>query len=230
MDEASRAWQDATKCRLDSMQMQLVAQAELISDLKREVQALKQPPKNENYYQNLLEQLTNGKHMHIPGIGRTDVTTNDAHMEIKRWHRYQEVPGQLAKYQSKCPRPRSVVYFFGSMPSNERVRNIQNLMVAHGIEMNYFDDYEDTIHRVEMPSEKEPDHLISDWITDNIRRSPSCVLSQPACWKRFHAAHPAEKQKDLYRELISRIGCKPTQQDAIKRSRGWAGFLLKGDD
>ena len=77
--------------------------------------------------------------MTISGVGTTDITTDDAHIEIKNWGRFQEVPGQLAKYQQAVKRPQSHVYFFGPEPPKQRYEQIHELMEAANIRMFSFD-------------------------------------------------------------------------------------------
>ncbi len=95
--------------------------------------------KKESYYQQLLEKKLNGKRLYIAGVGITDITTPDMHVEIKRWSRYHEVPGQLAKYQQGCRRTKSAVYFFGTIPSLGRQQQIAALMAASRINMYSID-------------------------------------------------------------------------------------------
>lgn len=91
-------------------------------------------PKTEKHFQAILSEKLGAAHMYI-AVGITDITTDDAHIEIKRWGRYQEVPGQLAKYHQAVPRPRRCVYFFGDEPGPERYGQILELMKDAGIEV-----------------------------------------------------------------------------------------------
>ncbi len=114
--------------------------AELVA-VRAEVEALqilfndRKGQKKESYYQKFLERKLNAKRLYLPDVGITDLTTSDAHIEIKNWDRYQQVPGQLATYQQAAHRARSVVYFFGAMPRFTRVQQIRRLMKRHQIEM-----------------------------------------------------------------------------------------------
>jgi hypothetical protein len=95
--------------------------------------------KNEEHYQKVLESQLAATHLHIPGVGVTDLTTPDSHIEIKRFRDYHVVPGQLAKYNRVVPRPRKCVYFFGPLPKQQRLVFIADLMAESGIEMYIFD-------------------------------------------------------------------------------------------
>jgi hypothetical protein len=100
--------------------------------------------KNEDYYQSLLSARMNAGHMSITGVGTTDITTADAHIEIKKWSGYHEVIGQLAKYNRAVKRPRLCVYFFGPEPKKERYEQILDLMTEANIEMYSFDASDET--------------------------------------------------------------------------------------
>ena len=52
----------------------------LLTDRVRKLELGKEKP--EKHYQKLVEGLTGGKHLHIPGVGFTDVSTADAHIEV----------------------------------------------------------------------------------------------------------------------------------------------------
>lgn len=69
--------------------------------------------KLESYYQTLVEGLLKTGHHHVRGVGFTDVTLDNAHVEIKNARRYHETPGQLLKYALADPRPYYVVILFG---------------------------------------------------------------------------------------------------------------------
>ncbi|KAJ3048925.1 hypothetical protein HK097_010067 [Rhizophlyctis rosea] len=49
--------------------------------------------KDEIYYQGILEKKLGAKHLHLPGVCYTDLTTDDAHM--KEWSDYHVLPGQV---------------------------------------------------------------------------------------------------------------------------------------
>ena len=69
--------------------------------------------KLELYYQRLLEQYLNAKHMRLE-CGITDITTSEFHVEIKKWGSYKQVYGQLEVYQAQCWRPKLYAVFFGT--------------------------------------------------------------------------------------------------------------------
>jgi hypothetical protein len=89
----------------------------------------------ERYYQTILAEKLGAGHMRIAGVGVTDITTPDAHIEVKHWGRYQEVPGQLAKYNQAVPRARLCAYFFGEEPIPERYGQILELMKTFNIDV-----------------------------------------------------------------------------------------------
>lgn len=139
--------------RLDKQEAEMGAQREEIMILRGKVMTLEdentalrsvvgsrnQPKKLERYYQNFLAAKLGYGHCPIERVGVTDITTPDAHIEIKKWADYQMVIGQLAKYQQALPRTKKAVYFFGDEPGNERFGQIVALMKDADVEMYSFD-------------------------------------------------------------------------------------------
>src|SRR4051794_3035724 len=87
------------------MQQEVVQLKLTLAALKEEVEDMKAVKHNEPYYQTILEKKIGAGHMHIEGVGTTDITTDDTHIEIKRWTRADEIIGQLGRYNSAVPRP-----------------------------------------------------------------------------------------------------------------------------
>ncbi len=131
--------EDSVSSRLEALEARLDT---VIAAQAREIAGLKNVTvqKREAYYQRLVENLLQGNHLHIPGVGQTDVTTSEQHAEVKRWSRYHEVLGQLTKYQQASPRAKLAVYFFGPRPNANRVQSIEHTMAAHNIHMFSFAD------------------------------------------------------------------------------------------
>ena len=117
-----------------------------VACLKAAIADLETQRKAETHFQAILEAEFGCGHMHIAGVGTTDITTEDAHIEIKRWGKFQEVLGQLQKYQAAQPRPRSCVYFFGPKPASKRMNMILELMISAGIEVYSF-GVDDSVER-----------------------------------------------------------------------------------
>ncbi len=151
---------------IETLQNTVAAQAIVIAQ-----QTKLSKTKNENYYQQILEDAFNTGHLHLPGVGVTDLSTNTAHIEIKNWIRYQQVPGQLATYQQASRREKSIVYFFGKPPSAVRLEQIERLMEACEIQMFSFDE-DDNIreHRCTLTTTKtEKSH--NQWLKHNLIKS-----------------------------------------------------------
>lgn len=66
---------------------------------------------NETYYQRIVERHLGSSHMKLQHC-ITDITTESAHAEIKRWTRFAECIGQLMTYQIQHPRAESHAYMF----------------------------------------------------------------------------------------------------------------------
>jgi hypothetical protein len=143
------------RLKLESNEARLKpTEAENISLLGRVAQleeTLKRPRKNERYYQRLLEERLGAKHHHLSGIGTTDLTTDDAHIEIKKWSDYDDVPGQLAKYEQKLHRARKMACMFGPTPEKARLRFIFELFTKSKIEMYSFDANDELIRHTATP-------------------------------------------------------------------------------
>ncbi len=159
---------------------QLAAQSQIIAQHAAQIRCLQRgSKKTETYYQKLLEKKLNAQRKDIPGVGITDLTTDDAHIEIKLWHKYHQVPGQLAAYQQGSFRNKSIVYFFGMPPTLSRLNQIQTLMTAHGIQMFSIDD-DDLITEHKHKQEVERDtsdslhrQALHEWLFNNIVQSSS---------------------------------------------------------
>lgn len=73
----------------------------------------------EKEYQHHLEKELNGKHLkNTHGI--TDITTEDTHVEIKKWSDYKSALGQLLSYNNAIPKENLSVYFFGYYPEEKK--------------------------------------------------------------------------------------------------------------
>src|SRR3954466_5423410 len=75
--------------------------------------------KRESYYQTLLENLLNSEHHYLGGAGITDLTLNNAHVEIKEGRKYNQTCGQLLKYHLARPRKYLVAVLFGPLPDRD---------------------------------------------------------------------------------------------------------------
>ena len=152
---------------------QSAQQRQLVAAMRKE-----NKKKRETYYQTLLEGKLNAKRSRIPGVGTTDLTTNDAHIEIKNWDNYMKVPGQLASYHQGLPRAKSAVYFFGILPTLKRVNHIRTLMTAHKIAM-YSIDEDDEIVDYPLPpvqvNNAPDDHAVAfdDWFNNHSVLKPN---------------------------------------------------------
>ena len=67
----------------------------------------------EKFFQKVLESIYGGSHMKFEG-GESDITTDDAHVEIKRWTCWKEIEGQLSAYNYFSKRNKLIACCFGS--------------------------------------------------------------------------------------------------------------------
>ena len=184
-------------------------QAASIERLEKEVASVVTVKRKEAYYQDFLERQLGGQRLVIPGIGITDVTTDNMHCEIKSWIGYHQVPGQLSKYNLRAPRRRLCVYFFGPVPSARKIETIEELMQRHGIEM-YSIDENDAI--VKHGNESYQHALGADldrfneWLQENVVAAPGYRVHI----HRFENVYMAETGNSLSKghvgKLLRRLG------------------------
>lgn len=102
-----------------------------INKLAQQLELLK-VKKSEKFYQSILEEHLGGKHLAIPGIGTTDVPTDDMHVEIKEWKDWKAAIGQILAYNHGEKRAKLAIYLFG--PKCERypdaIKCIQSLGIS----------------------------------------------------------------------------------------------------
>jgi hypothetical protein len=177
-----------------------------LAAVRAEVAQNRAAKRDEKYYQRLLERELGSGHLHIAGVGTTDITTPEAHVEIKRWSDADKVIGQLAKYNNALPRQRNCAYFFGPKPCTKRVGDIFNILRAAGIEMYHIDEF-DVIHRHELTEGDASNSLrenVRNFVSDHLFRStnPDKVL----LWKDVH-----NRYKPLYAKVRG-----PILQDELR--------------
>ncbi len=85
-----------------------------------------QAKKNEEFYQNILEKHFKATHKKLP-IGITDITTEDTHIEFKRWNCWREAFAQLILYNSHDPKEKLHACFFGEYTQSAKNLAIQSL-------------------------------------------------------------------------------------------------------
>jgi len=103
-----------------------------ISKLEQQVELMK-TKKSEKFYQSILEEYLGGTHMSIDGIGTTDITTDDMHVEIKEWKEWKAALGQILAYNHGEKRDKLAVYLFG--PKCVRYSFAIDCMQTLGIEV-----------------------------------------------------------------------------------------------
>jgi len=242
---------DALLAGMQSLQQQLTAQAEEMAALKQETISLRakvmaledenkrlrsaggrQPKKAERYYQNLLAAKLGFGHCPISRVGVTDITTPDTHIEIKNWRDYDDVPGQLQKYQKALKRPNQCVYFFGEEPGNERFGQIIELMKDANIEVFSFDS-NDHIRKHDIV-EPEPDHfdkfaeahIVEE---DGARLGFLDLRSAFMVWAEKEKRTIPQKSKLLHL-FTSKLGARYHNQLDGTWLNGWRNKRLKAED
>lgn len=187
--------------------------------------------RNEKYYQTLLEGQLGGKHLSIPNVGITDITTEDSHVEIKHWKNYHSVPGQLQKYHMAVPRKRKCVYLFGKPKSGKRLQQIIHLFALSNIEMYWFGP-DDEILRPADSQPSDASEIVQRFVHD-------CMVLDTREWiewtalsrafKKWSAEHEyvqgREMKRDTMKTLFAKYGVKYAQPKVdgktVTRVIGW---------
>ena len=214
---------ETLRAEVDSLKESCSLQALEIAALKEEIAALKAQNRDEVHYQELLEKELGGGHVTISGVGTTDITTADAHAEIKRWTRSHEVMGQLAKYQRAMPRPRSCVYFFGPKLSSKKTNDIVELMKGAGIEM-YSIDVEGVVKRHDAVMDVAQ-QKVTEFVQKYLVRSVDCkrILPWIELKDRFNIHSKITLTRTDLRKRLKTLGVH--YQDSSVDGNKFTGFL-----
>jgi hypothetical protein len=96
-------------------------------------------PPNERFFQKVVEKYLGKSHMKV-GFSITDATTDNAHVEIKRWKRYKEAIGQLSTYDTLLPRPERHAYMFDEVScSAAKIQEAKKVMARENIKLYTFE-------------------------------------------------------------------------------------------
>lgn len=107
-----------------------------ISDLKQK----EAEKKKEKYYQNLTENLYGEILLsRQTEHGEIDVHLSDKIIELKHWRSYKSALGQLLAYGNNNDKNLFVV-FFGPIPSQEKLKSVEDLFTTYNIQISYFDE------------------------------------------------------------------------------------------
>jgi hypothetical protein len=109
---------------------------------------LLQVKKNEDFYQDILEKYFKATHKRL-AIGITDITTEDTHIEIKRWSCWREAFAQLILYNSHDPKEKLYACFFGEFAQPAKTLAIASLKQQNIICFE-LQNTQDVIHMVNL--------------------------------------------------------------------------------
>jgi hypothetical protein len=107
-----------------------------------------QSKKNEDFYQDILEKYFKATHKRL-AIGITDITTEDTHIEIKRWSCWREAFAQLILYNSHDPKEKLYACFFGEYAQPAKTLAIASLKQQNIICFE-LQNTQDAIHMVNL--------------------------------------------------------------------------------
>ena len=105
------------------------------------------------WYQRVVETYLGATHMRL-GHCITNVTTDIAHAEIKRWKSFVTAMGKILRYKTLCPRPESHVYMFDETCSTEHRIEAARVMTLAGIRVFTFEFDHDTVYIIEYATRK----------------------------------------------------------------------------
>lgn len=91
----------------------------------------------------MLEEFLGGTHQ-VVSSGVTDVTTENAHIEIKEWTSWKMAVGQILCYNSDVPKPNLAIYFFGKY-GNDSKKHVLSKLETFGIKAYEFEELEDGV-------------------------------------------------------------------------------------
>jgi hypothetical protein len=127
--------------------------------------------RNEMYYQKFLEKQLGATHEQTK-YGITDISTQDYHIEIKRWNDYKKALGQLLSYNYNKVK-KLAVYFFGNV-KDEQKTNIMELFQKNDIEIYEFIDTLDGIkincydNNKSQDKSNDNNRKFENWLRENI--------------------------------------------------------------
>ena len=178
---------------------------------------------NEKEYQHHLEQELNGKHLKNKH-GITDVTTDDTHVEIKKWSDYKTALGQLLSYNNAVPKNNLSVYFFGHYPE-EKKKEVSELFIKNSINV-----YQCSI-KVE-PLKLINENSLEMFINKFIKKSTEERVFCGHTWKTYidwcdKNGFIYEKQKDFEFTIESFYQIKKKKiRKGMTTNYGWIGIAL----
>lgn len=103
----------AKEARRDKLEETIKKLTEEVNELKIKLTMMTANKKNEEFYQMIVEKHLGGTHKRLE-CGITDITTSNIHAEVKCWDRFNDVYGQLIRYNNEDPKDRLQVYMFGT--------------------------------------------------------------------------------------------------------------------
>lgn len=115
----------------------------------------------ESFYQNLLEKYYGKSHGRYK-YGVSDITTDDAHIEIKSWFCWKQAIHQLHIYSVQDPRDQLIVCFFGGNFTEEKKQDIRRFFEPRMI-VREFKVNNDQITYMDFNTK----NIIHTFVTDN---------------------------------------------------------------
>jgi len=172
----------------------------------------------EHDYQHTLESVVHGNHRrNLYGI--TDITTDDAHIEIKKWSDYKTALGQLIAYNHGERKKDLYVYFFGPYAQDKKEKVVE-LFKAQGINVVELCVYRQTWFNTKHEN-------VSHFVRENLIVDQLSKITCKAVWDRYvewcdkRHVKPV-KQKDLEKKIEEMLIIPPKSKNNKYNTYMWS--------
>jgi hypothetical protein len=168
-----------------------------VSNLQKQIDEINNkliPHKGEKFYQKHLEKILGATHQRTKH-GITDITTEDAIYEIKKWINYKQCFGQLKSYSIGNSNKKLCAVFFGEI-KEERKKGIVDLFTENNIEVYEFVDncdmvkIDNCIEKIYQETENNEKDKFVRWLDKNICYKQDSILFS----------------RDIYNSLFQSLG------------------------
>lgn len=124
-------------------------------------------PRKRIFYLEVFKNYFKSFSMDLGFGGKTDISGNNFHKEIKSWNEWKECIGNLIAYNDICQKEKLQIYFFGNHTNKETIINIIK-HCKYKIEIYEIIDY---LQKVEIKNLKNNKIINSINIIDNLKIS-----------------------------------------------------------
>jgi hypothetical protein len=144
---------NALRIKVEQMEERINNIMDTMEKWKIEIMDEIQGSKKEEFFQRHFEKVYGGKH-HSNTFGVTDITTEEAHIEIKEWKKWKYAMGQILSYNHDNAK-KMIVLLFGKYNNNEK-NKVASHLNNHGIEVKDVQWTPFGVVTTDLPSENIP--------------------------------------------------------------------------